>query len=132
MSEEQTRVSRITIARLHNCGNYEHVRYEISVDVAPSANPASIAEELEGLLEDLKPQRTDYDYELVNARTILAKSANELSAMEITNLPVYRERVRKADESFQQRQRGYERLNALGGSRVYTDAKEKWDDEDRY
>ena len=28
----QARVSKITVGRLHNLGNYEHVRYEIAVE----------------------------------------------------------------------------------------------------
>lgn len=128
----ENKVSRITIARLHNAGNYEHVRYEISVDVGPNQNPASVAEELEAILNDLKPVRTDYDYELMRSRAVLAKPASELSDLDFANMNAHRERVKKADEQSEKRQKAYERLNDLGGSRVYTDAKDKWDEEDRY
>src|SRR5687768_11640247 len=127
---DSARVSKITIARLHNCGNYEHIRYEITVDVATGANPASVVEEIEGVLDDLKPLRGgDYDYELVRARAVLAKPANELTSLEASNLDVYRDRVRKADEAAQKRQRAYERLSSFGGSAVFTDAKENWSDD---
>ena len=34
------RISRIGIGRLHNLGNYEHVRYEVTVELPPGTSPA--------------------------------------------------------------------------------------------
>lgn len=124
-------VSRITIARLHNCGNYEHVRYEIAVDVAPDGNPAAVLQELESILNDLKPTKTEFDYELRNARAKMALPASELTDIDFRNMALYRERVRKADEETANREAAMRKLNELGGSRVYTDAKNNWDDNDR-
>lgn len=44
MSEEQiqTRVSRITVGRVHNLGNYENIRYEVTIDVGSNDDPAEI------------------------------------------------------------------------------------------
>lgn len=123
-------VTKITVARLHNCGNYEHVRYEIAVDVPENGKPARVLTELETVLENLKPDISG-GYEVRRAREILAKPAGELTDIDCHNMDVYRERVRKADEESAKRQRAIQRLNELGGTSVYTDAKERWDDDYR-
>jgi hypothetical protein len=47
------RVSRVTIGRLHNLGNYEHIRYEVTVELPPGTAPASVVRELEDTLNAL-------------------------------------------------------------------------------
>ena len=46
----QSRVSKITVGRLHNLGNYEHVRYEVTVELPPGTAPASVVRDLEDTL----------------------------------------------------------------------------------
>ena len=58
-------VSRIVVGRLYNLGNYEHVRYELTVDV-PEGRSAALA--LKNTLRLLKaanpkPPVASYDYD---------------------------------------------------------------------
>ena len=53
------RVSKITVARLFNLGNYEHKRVEITVETDPSwsdARPSRVVSELEDIAEKLGPK----------------------------------------------------------------------------
>ena len=124
----ETRVSKITIARLHNCGNYEHVRYEIAVDVGPSDSAASVLCQVEAILDDLKPNGPVSDYDLRRAKDVLAKPASDLTDTDMINMNLYRERVRMANEAAKKRADAIARLNELGGASVYTDAKDNWDE----
>lgn len=128
----KTRVSKITIARLHNCGNYEHVRYEIAVDVGPSDSAASVLCQVEAILDDLKPNGPVSDYDLRRAKDVLAKPASDLTDTDMMNMNLYRERVRMANEASKKRADAIARLNELGGASVYTDAKDEWDERDDY
>lgn len=56
-------ISKITVGRLYNLGNYEHIRYELTVDVRPEeASKAIIA--VEKLLAGLAPIRGTVKTEL--------------------------------------------------------------------
>lgn len=49
------KASKITIARLYNLGNYEHVRYEITVEVPPDQSAERALRGLGNILEGLNP-----------------------------------------------------------------------------
>ena len=66
------RISRITLGRLHNLGNYEHVRYEVTVELPPGTSPASVARELEDTLNALEPRQPVSDWDLRQAVKTLA------------------------------------------------------------
>jgi len=51
------KVTRITIGRLFNLGNYEHIRYDITVDVAPGESAATAMVGLEKIVAGLAPER---------------------------------------------------------------------------
>ena len=51
------KVTKITIGRLYNLGNYEHVRYDITVDVQPGESAASAMIGLEKIITGLAPER---------------------------------------------------------------------------
>lgn len=51
------RVSKITIGRLHNLGNYEHVRYEMTVEVPEGESAATALIGAEKILNALAPKR---------------------------------------------------------------------------
>lgn len=52
------RVSKITVGRLYNLGSYEHVRYEISLDVAPGESAAKAMIGLERIVKALAPEKS--------------------------------------------------------------------------
>lgn len=51
------KTTKITIGRLFNLGSYEHVRYEITVELAEGDSAAKAITGLERILEGLKPER---------------------------------------------------------------------------
>ena len=52
------KVSKITIGRLFNKGNYEHIRYELTVEVKDGESSTDAVINLERILEALKPLST--------------------------------------------------------------------------
>ena len=49
------RISKITVGRLYNLGNYEHVRYELTVEVKEGESAATAIIGVEKILAGLKP-----------------------------------------------------------------------------
>jgi hypothetical protein len=139
------RISRITIGRLHNLGNYEHVRYEVTVELPPGTSPASVLHRTEQLLNDLQPKAPHHAYEVLGARRELAKaepklvdfvnSRDEYNTAEerYRSAVLERERcakvVHRYDEWRKCRDAAHLAFDELGGTRVHTDAKDNWDDE---
>lgn len=139
------RISRITLARLHNLGNYEHVRYEVTVELPPGTSPASVARELEDTLNALEPKQPVSDWDLRQALLLLAKPAPTLQQLETDDDPfdnpeqvlrraqADRERARlhlERHEAWRKsRDAALSRFDALGGTNQLTDAKDRWDDQ---
>lgn len=63
-------ITKITIGRLYNLGSYEHIRYELTVEVPQGESPATAITGMEKILAGLAP--------LKNA---CIKSADELERM---------------------------------------------------
>jgi hypothetical protein len=62
MSELETttpkaRISRITVGRLYNLGSYEHVRYELALEIPEGASASEAIIGVERLLEALNPSK---------------------------------------------------------------------------
>lgn len=49
-------ITKITIGRLYNLGSYEHVRYELTVEVPQGESPATAILGMEKILEALNPK----------------------------------------------------------------------------
>lgn len=124
---EGVKVTRVGVGRLHNLGNYEHIRYDITVDLANGENPGLIISRLEKLLGALKPITADYDYQ----RAIKVMSDPELAKDEpARNIEIYKARIEKHEKAVARRERALTLFGALGGASQYTDAKDKWEDDD--
>lgn len=61
-------VSKITIGRLFNLGNYEHVRYEIAADLQPGENPREAVEKLNSAINAIGEKCPIEEYELRSAQ----------------------------------------------------------------
>lgn len=139
------RISRVTIARLHNLGNYEHVRYEVTVELPPGTSPASVLHRTEQLLNRLDPKAPHSAYEVLLAQRLLSKPEPGLADFDdgrdhyetpeqrLASALLERENARKLlqryDEWRKRRDAAHLAFDELGGSRVFTDAKDGWDDE---
>lgn len=140
------RISRITIARLHNLGNYEHVRYEVTVELPPGTSPASVLHATEKMLNAMEPKPPHSVYEVLNAQRELAKPspklADFLDGRDYSYTPEQRleqandarERalkiVNRHNEWRQRRDAAHRRFDELGGTALHRDAKAEWDEDE--
>lgn len=126
----QSRVSKITVGRLHNLGNYEHIRYEITVDVPEGASASQTISNIGRVLDGLDPKPPVASYDLQRARESLKiaeeKGEEGLEEWERNNLTAYRNYIAK-DAAWRAEQKlAREALDDIGGNSVYTDAKDDW------
>lgn len=126
MSSMKTRINRITIGRLHNLGDYEHVRYEISVDVAEPDDPQAVLLFLERTLNNLQVKSGISDFQLRMARESLAKPAEE---QEQARRDECLGRIQRHENAQARRRVALENLSALGGVTEFKDAKLDWEDD---
>jgi hypothetical protein len=143
-------VTKITIGRLFNLGSYEHIRYEITVEVPPASDPAAALIGLETILDAMNPKRpcgvsddstlecmaneirritrmsrADWEYtrwcEMDQAQCIAEKEA-ELAKC-----------VAKTEHWKRRQAKARQLLSDLGAAVLYKDAKDDWDDDnDRF
>jgi hypothetical protein len=130
---EKTSVTEITIGRLFNLGNYEHIRYEVKVQVGAKDHAGVVLQRLQEVMAQLNPKPSVENWRLDEARKVLAKVEAELTETDRMNLPAYREWIAREDRRIQLRQDALERLGQLGGTEDRVDAKDRWglDDDDR-
>lgn len=126
--QAKPRISRMTVGRLHNLGNYEHIRYEISVELPEGVNPAKTLAEVETILNNLEPKQPWSDYELRAAKELLSKPSGELEDWEVANLPSARLKIEECEKHAQKRNDARKALNQLGGTSVLTDDKDNWNE----
>lgn len=133
LEPQPTRITRIQIQRLHNLGNYESVRYEVTVDVAPTDDAGKVLTTLETALEDVQA-RSDYTtsrYE--RALNILSEPVNQWGEA-WTELEIEGAKgVIAAYEAAQaKRVAARELLSSLSCVKEKRDAKENWDNDEDY
>lgn len=121
-------IKTVTLSRLHNLGNYEHIKYEVTVDVNGEP-PGLVISVLEQALADLQAKSPHSEWDLRRAKEALEKPASELDEHDLHNLDLYKRRLKEHEEIQQRRNKARNTLNNLGLSSEYTDAKENWDDQ---
>jgi len=145
------RITRITLGRLHNLGNYEHVRYEVTVELPPGTSPSSVARELEDTLNDLEPKCPVGQYELREAMKLVAQpeptlrpraahdydehwgdTPQQVLERELNAREAARRLIARHEEWRKTREAALQRFDQFGGSSLWTDAKGKWDDGDDF
>lgn len=123
------KISKITIGRLYNLGNFEHARYEISVEVGEGESPGEALEKLEKTVEALSPRGPVDERELSRCRQQLELPAKEIGEHDISNLAYYKSQVEKAEAWSKSREEAFRKLDELGGRVEHRDAKDNWDDD---
>lgn len=129
-------VTALTVAHLHNLGNYEHVRYEVTVALPDGAKPSEVLADVCAILADLRPLKVNA-WDLERARKLLASPepavVPEDAAYELRrSREVWeqaRDLVKRSDAELRRIARAQTAFDDLGGARRYTDAKNSWDDE---
>jgi len=142
-------VTKITIGRLYNLGSYEHVRYEISVEVKEGESAATAMLGLEKILSELNPRTsTNSRQELAREFHRITELRNELSLPEdefrrkhghFVGTPFdYVKRVQESHDQNVAKRYAWERrqskarkmLEDLGGAANWRDAKLDWETDD--
>lgn len=132
-----SRINRISIARLHNRGNYEHSRYEVTVEPQQHEDPGRVFRELEDVLDALDPQTPTIgfwpvatyrkrlaEYTAKRAAGVALDEREQQETEEATRA------VARWDEWQAARDAALARFSALGGAERHTDAKLGWDQDD--
>lgn len=138
-------VSRFSVARLHNLGNFEHVRYEVTVEVPLGVRASDVLRDVDALLLELNPKRPHGEYALEQARNVVAELNKEPAEDDILadspDQAAMRRRQRQRAQAVidaeqlwaEQRTAALARLDALGGSARYgggrTDDGNDYDEE---
>lgn len=124
------RITHVEIARLHNLGNYEHVRYQVKVELPLGTSPGSVIGELEQLLADLEPKCPWSTWDLAHAQKLVQQAEpDEGSSAEdhARRRDAARDKLAKYAEWKQQRDAALAKFDQFGGLAVHTDAKGNWD-----
>lgn len=152
MKSTNPRISRITIGRLFNLGSYEHVRYELTIEVPEDESAATALEGTERLLAALNPKEpgnvpsestVQHDERRVaDMKERLAKGADEFNRYYgpgFVGTP--EEYIARCEESLRESiarreawkaraKKARSLLDDLGGAAKWRDAKLEWDDDD--
>ena len=142
------KITKITIGRLYNLGNYEHVRYDLTVEVGENESAAEAVKGMENIISGLKPLK---NCNIKEARE-LQRRAEEVENMK--TMPAVEwdrhyghckgtpseviERYQKSLEedalkthlAVDRAKRARELFDDLGGAAQWKDAKLAWDDYD--
>jgi len=141
------KVSKITVGRLFNKGNYEHVRYELTVDVKEGESAAAAITGMERILEAMKP----LDKCCIKTAQELERGQREIDKMLATTasqwereyghctgtpsevieryLKSLREETDKRDKALERARMARKAFDDLGGTETWKDAKLDWEDD---
>lgn len=117
-------LSRITIGRLYNLGNYEHVRYELTFEVTPGEDPSLIMKVAEKVVRDLQPVK---DTGEAYRRSVLDRPTSELAPWELQQVEAMKDESSRYRHALFRRQEAIDKLKSLGGVQAFKDAKDQWD-----
>lgn len=123
----KSRITTITVARLYNLGNYEHVRFEISAEVPKGGSPKQTLLDISAIAARLKPVKRPYGYD--EAVAVLNKAPEQMTEYEKTHLDEYQEKVTQFSTAKALQKSAFEMLEAVGGTSKHTDAKDNWQDD---
>lgn len=140
------KVTKITIGRLYNLGSYEHVRYELTVEVKEGESPATAIMGMEKLIAGLAPIRnTKSAFELER----LANEVKEMKTMPAVDWErryghckgtaaevieryekSFEEETQKSLAAIERSRRARQLFDDIGGAAAWKDAKLDWEDND--
>lgn len=140
-------ITKITIGRLYNLGNYEHVRYEITTEIKDGESAATAIKGMESVLAGLSP----LEKAGIVSQQEITRRMREIEEMK--KIPVaewerryghcagtpseviqryeesLEEDVSKRDIALKRAREARELFDDLGGASAWKDAKLNWNDE---
>jgi len=145
-------ITRITIGKLYNLGSYEHVRYDLTVEVKDGESPATAMLGMEKIINALSPKtHTHSRDELKREKMRLEIMGNELVLLEENEFrrkhghfegsPLeyvkrcnesHNENVAERDAWENRSAKARKMLEDLGGAANWKDAKLDWEDDNDF
>lgn len=130
--QSKTRITRISLGRVYNLGNYENLRVELAIDVAEGDDAASVFKNASAILANLHAKSGVDSYDKARARRILAIPEAALDEDDRKRLPWAKEITEKFEAAKARRLAARAALSTLEFSSQYKDHKLDWEDEDDY
>lgn len=143
--KSKSRISRITVSRLYNLGNYENCSYSLTVDIPEGASAAKAVRAVEHILAGLAPLRNVFTPEKAEAEKVNIARIADLSADDFQRnyghveggrreyLKRLRASLAKDILSGQARiaraRKARDLFDNLGGAEKWKDAKNDWDED---
>lgn len=121
------RVTRLSVGRLCNLGNYEHIRYEVTVDIPEGADVKKTLVHIEWALNTLAKRCPVEGWRLVAAKNALVRPEEDLTDTDREHMDDHKKIMGRYNEWAQEQDRARAMLNDFGLSSEYTDHKETWD-----
>lgn len=122
------KVTSLSVSRLYNLGNYQNVKFDLTVQVGPGESASQTFTNVMWIINQLRPLRVpecQESYE--NAIKLPAETQSEYQKQHLeewaSEMTTWAEKKRRRAEAVAA-------FDDLGGVSKYTDHKEKWDDED--
>lgn len=135
------KASKLTLARLFNCGNYEHVRYEVTVELPPGETAADTCRGLENILAALNPSRPSgvptqahLDYlknKVQSAKDLPDGEPGRLELISGCESELLRQQT-ILDLWNKRREAALAALDDVGGAAHWKDAKADWADDEEF
>lgn len=122
------RVSRISIGRLCNLGNYEHIRYEVTVEIPEGADVTKTLITIETALNTLAVRPPD-GWAYRHAVETLAKPRGEWTSIDLQNEASHRVNVKRMEDWKAKQEYARALLGDFSLSSEFTDHKEKWEED---
>lgn len=124
------RVTSLSVGRLCNLGNYEHIRYEVTVEIPEGGDVTKTLTAIETALNTLAVRPPD-GWSYRHAAEALAKPRGEWTPTDIQNESAHREMVRRMEEWRAKQEYARAVLGDFSLSSQFTDHKQSWEDDDR-
>lgn len=149
---KKPQITRITVGRLFNLGSYEHIRYELSVEIPEWASASQTMRGIEKIMEALNPRKVETapsEIEIKREEMQIA-AAEAMTDEEFRDYRNYRDYAGTREEVMQRLKEGLrekiesrkkavelaknarELLDNLGGAAIWKDAKLDWETDDDY
>lgn len=130
---QPTRITRIQIQRLHNLGNYESVRYEVTVDVGLNDDAGKVLATLETALNDLQAKSDCSEYSYKEALKVMSNPLNQWGDPHTEkDIARAREKIAEWEAAKAKHEAARDLLSSLSYREEKRDAKENWDDGEEY
>lgn len=127
-----TRITQLRIGRMHNLGNYEHIKYEVTVEIAPNDDAGKLLVNVESILNDLQVDLPHSEWEISCAKDLLAKPEADLDEFNVKRLPDAKRKIAENQAAMKRREAARLALSTLNYESEHKDAKDNWDDDDDY